>query len=110
MTSEKAMRELQMLQLTQQTIAAELKEEVAKIGIRIQEQSDRTLLQEQTRKEQQERTTEQLSQMDAERRWILCDSKQLMRRNWRSRHNLWRNLLQQRCRHMRQNSVRYSIQ
>ena len=43
MTSEKAMRELQMLQLTQQVTAAELKEEVAKIGHRIQEQSDKTL-------------------------------------------------------------------
>ena len=51
-----------MLQLTQQTTATELKEEVAKIGCRIQEQSDKTLFQEQTRKEQQERTTEQLSQ------------------------------------------------
>ena len=51
-----------MLQLTQQATAAELKEEVAKIGIRIQEQSDRTLFQEQSRREQQERTTEQLSQ------------------------------------------------
>ena len=44
MTSEKAMRELQMLQLTQQATTAELKEEVAKIG-RIQEQSDKTLFQ-----------------------------------------------------------------
>ena len=67
MTSEKAMRELQMLQLTQQTTAAELKEEVAKIGRCIQEQSDITLFQDQTRKEQQERTTEQLPQrMQAE--------------------------------------------
>ena len=49
MTSEKAMRELQMLQLTQQTTAAKLKEEVTKIGRRIQEQSDKTLFQEQTR-------------------------------------------------------------
>ena len=56
-----------MLQLTQQTTTAELKEEVAKIGCRIQEQSDLTLFQYQTRKEQQERTTEQLSQrMQAE--------------------------------------------
>ena len=37
MTSEKTMRELQMLQLTQQATAAEVKEEVAKIGCRIQE-------------------------------------------------------------------------
>ena len=62
MTSEKAMRELQMLQLTQQATTAELKEEVVKIGCCIQEQSDKTLFQDQTRKEQQERTTEQLSQ------------------------------------------------
>ena len=67
MTSEKAMRELQILQLTQQTTTAELKEEVAKIGHRIQEQSNITLFQDQTRKEQQERTTEQLFQrMQAE--------------------------------------------
>ena len=58
MTSEKAMRELQMLQLTQQTTAAELKSEVAKIGLRIQEQSNKTLFQEQERKEQQDQTTE----------------------------------------------------
>ena len=67
MMSEKAMRELQMLQLTQQTTATKLKSEVAKIGLRIQEQSDKTLFQEQERKEQQDRTTEQLSQrMQAE--------------------------------------------
>ena len=62
MVSEKAMRETQMLQIAQQATATELKDEVAKIGIRIQEQSKRTLLQEQTRKEQQEQTMEQLSQ------------------------------------------------
>ena len=67
MLSKKAMSETQMLQLTQQAVAAELKDEVAKIGLRIQEQSDRTLFQEQTRKEQQDRNTEQLSQrMQAE--------------------------------------------
>ena len=43
MLSEKAMREIQMLQLTQQATVTKLKEEVAKIGIRIQEQSDKTL-------------------------------------------------------------------
>ena len=48
-------------------MATEIKEEVAKIGLRIQEQSQRTLLQEQTVKEQQDRATEQLSQrMQAE--------------------------------------------
>ena len=52
--SEKAMRETQMLQLKQQATAAELKDEVAKIGLRIQEQSDKTLFQEQARKEQQD--------------------------------------------------------
>ena len=56
-----------MLQLTQQATAAELKEEVAKIGCRIQEQSNKTLFQDQTRQEQQKRTMEQLSQrMQAE--------------------------------------------
>ena len=54
---KKAMRKTQMLQLTQQATATELKDEVTKIGVRIQEQSERTLLQEQTRKEQQDRTT-----------------------------------------------------
>ena len=51
-----------MLQVAPQATAMELKDEVAKIGIRIQEQSQRTLLQEQTMKEQQDRTTKQLSQ------------------------------------------------
>ena len=62
MVGEKAMRETEMLQIAQQATTAELKDEIAKIGIRIQEQSERTLLQEQTRKEQQDRTTKQLSQ------------------------------------------------
>ena len=52
--SEKAMRETQMLQVSQQATIVELKNEVAKIGICIQEQSQRTLLQEQTMKEQQD--------------------------------------------------------
>ena len=42
--------------------AAEVEDEVVKIGMRIQEQSNNTLFQEQTRKEQQDRTMEQLSQ------------------------------------------------
>ena len=47
--------------------ATKLKDEVTKIGVRIQEQSDKTLFQEQARKEQQDRTIEQLSQsMQAE--------------------------------------------
>ena len=58
MINEKAIRETQMLQIAQQAAAVELKDEVAKIGMRIQEQSERTLLQEQTRKEQQDQTTE----------------------------------------------------
>ena len=60
MVSEKAMRETQMLQIAQQAATVELKDEVTKIRICIQEQSERTLLQEQTRKEQQDRTMEQL--------------------------------------------------
>ena len=56
-----------MLQLMQQATAIELKDEVVKIGLRIQEQSDKTLFQEQARKEQLNQTTEQLSQrMQAE--------------------------------------------
>ena len=60
--SEKAIRETQMLQLTQEATAVELKDEVAKLGMCIQEQSEKTLLQEQTRKEQQDGTMEQSSQ------------------------------------------------
>ena len=47
-----------MLQLTHQAIVAELKEKFAKIGCRIQKHSDKTLFQQQTRKEEQEQTTE----------------------------------------------------
>ena len=97
--SEKAMRETQMLQLTQQATAAELKEEVAMIGIRIQEQSDKTLFQEQARKEQPfrlpllppDRTTEQLSQrmqaeVDSTR---LPDNRQLMQQsNWQFKNTI----------------------
>ena len=59
--SEKTMRETQMLQVAQQVTATEIKEKVAQIGIRIQQQSQRIVLQEQTRKEQQDHATEQLS-------------------------------------------------
>ena len=65
--NEKAMRETQILQVAHKAIVVELKDEVAKIGILIQEQNQRTMLREQTMKEQQDRTMEQLSQwMQAE--------------------------------------------
>ena len=60
--SQQAIEETQSLQVAQQKTAAELKDEVMKIGFKIQEQAQRTLLQEQTVKEQQKQATEQLSQ------------------------------------------------
>ena len=54
MFHEKAMREKQMLQVAQQATTVELKDEVAEIKVRIQEQSERRLLQEQTIKEQKD--------------------------------------------------------
>ena len=47
---EQALQETRQLQLTQQLAAAELKRSVMKIGLKIQEQADKTLLQEQTAK------------------------------------------------------------
>ena len=98
--SEKAIREMQMLQLTQQATAVELKDEVAKIGMCIQKQSERTLLQEQTRKEQQDQTTEQLSQRMQAGSGFYATAGSRCNCNWRYRHNRWRNLLRQRCPHM----------
>ena len=60
--SEQAMKETKELQLTQQTTIAEIKRYVLEIGFKIQEQAERTLLQERTSKEAQERATKQLSQ------------------------------------------------
>ena len=50
------------MQLTQQSADAELQQSVMTIGIKIQEQAETTLLQEQTVKAKQEKATEQLSQ------------------------------------------------
>ena len=58
---EQALQETRQLQLTQQSAAAELKHLVMEIGLKIQEQADKTLLQEQTAKAEQEKATEQLS-------------------------------------------------
>ena len=49
--SQKAIEETQALQYAQQKTAEELKDEVMKIGFKIQEQAQRTLLQEQSVKE-----------------------------------------------------------
>ena len=46
--SQQAIEETQSLQIAQQKTAAELKDEVMKIGFKIQEQAQRTLLQEQS--------------------------------------------------------------
>ena len=46
----------------QQSVTAELQQSVMAIGIRIQEQAEKTLLQEHTAKAEQEKATEQLSQ------------------------------------------------
>ena len=47
---KQALQETRQLQLTQQSVAAELKRSVMEIGLKIQEQADKTLLQEQTAK------------------------------------------------------------
>ena len=47
---EQALQETRRLQMTQQSAAAELKRSVMEIGLKIQEQADNTLLQEQTTK------------------------------------------------------------
>ena len=57
---EQALQETRQLQVTQQSAAAELKRSVMEIGLKIQEQADKTLLQEQTAKVEQEKAKEQL--------------------------------------------------
>ena len=47
---EQALQETRRLQVTQQSAAEELKRSVRDIGLRIQEQADETLFQEQTTK------------------------------------------------------------
>ena len=64
---EQALQETRQLQLTQQSAAAELKRSVREIGLKIQEQADKTLLQEQTVKAEQEKAKEQLSQQMREK-------------------------------------------
>ena len=64
---ERALQETRQLQLTQQSVAAELKWSVMEIGLKIQEQADKMLLQEQTTKTEQEKATEQLSQQMCEK-------------------------------------------
>ena len=49
--SQQALEETQSLQVAQQKTATELREEVMKIGFKIQEQAQQTLLQEQMAKE-----------------------------------------------------------
>ena len=58
---KQTLQETRQLQLTQQSAAAELKCSVMEIGLKIQEQADKTLLQEQTVKAEQEKAKEQLS-------------------------------------------------
>ena len=48
------MQETKALHVVQQALATEIKEEVTKIGLQIQEQSQKTLLQEQIVKEQED--------------------------------------------------------
>ena len=64
---EQALQETRRLQVTQQSAAAELKRSVMEIGLKIQEQADKTLLQEQTVKAEQEKAKEQLSQQMREK-------------------------------------------
>ena len=54
MINEQAMKETKELQLVQQATAAEIKQYVADIGVKIQEQVERTLLQDRTSKEAHE--------------------------------------------------------
>ena len=56
------MKETKELQLVQQATVVEIKQYVIDIGVKIQEQAERTLFQERTSKEAKERATEQLSQ------------------------------------------------
>ena len=57
---EQALQETRQLQVTQQSAATELKRLVVEIGLKIQEQADKTLLQEQTVKAEQEKAKAQL--------------------------------------------------
>ena len=64
---EQALQETRQLQVTQQSAVAELKRSVMEIGLKIQEQADKTLLQEQTAKAEQEKAKEQLFQQMREK-------------------------------------------
>ena len=64
---EQALQETRQLQVTQQSAAAELKRSVMEIGLKIQEQADKTLFQEQAVKAEQEKATEQLSKQMKEK-------------------------------------------
>ena len=64
---EQALQETRRLQATQQSTADELQRSVRDIGMRIQEQADKTFLQEQAAKAEQEKTKEQLSQQVQEK-------------------------------------------
>ena len=64
---EQALQETRQLQETQQATANELQQSVQDIGIRIQEQVDKTFMQAQAVREEQEKTKMQLSQQMQER-------------------------------------------
>ena len=64
---EQALQETRRLQATQQSTADELQRSVRDIGMRIQEQADKTFLQEQAAKAEQKKTKEQLSQQVQEK-------------------------------------------
>ena len=64
---EQALQETRQLQVTQQSAATELKRSVMEIGLKIQEQADKTLFQEQAVKAEQEKATEQLSKQMKEK-------------------------------------------
>ena len=64
---EQALQETRQLQETQQATANELQRSVQDIGIRIQEQVDKTFMQAQAVREEQEKTKQQLSQQMQER-------------------------------------------
>ena len=58
MIRKQAMQETKALQAVHQATAEELKQQVMEIGFKIQEQAQKTLLQEQNVKEVQEKATE----------------------------------------------------
>ena len=84
---EQALQETRQLQVTQQSVATELKRSVMEIGLKIQEQAVKTLLQEQTAKVEQEEAKSNCCSKCV-RRWTQPNNKPSKRHSWLSKHNL----------------------